>query len=155
MPKSKKRTSKTKRTSKIRSKARSKVKSRKRSQVRSKVKSKKKKSKTKVRIPVSRGGLFGYHIDLPAKKRRSLLKRLMSKGVATYSEIIKRLNVLVIYNKRRHPETSEKVKRDMEFVHRHFAKYSLTLQNTQHKPRRSKKRSKRRKSQRGGRKTFC
>ena len=158
MPQSKKRTSRTKKQRKINTK-KSNVRSRKKSKVRSRKKSKvrsRKKSKSKVRIPVSRGGLFGYHIDLPAKKRRSLLKRILSKGLATYSEIVKRLNVLVIYNKRRYPETSAKVKRDIDFVHRHFAKYSLTLQ---HIPRRSRKRSKlrrsRKRSQVGGRKTFC
>jgi hypothetical protein len=107
-----------------------------------KSRNKRSKSRSRVRIPVSSGGLFGYHIDLPAKKRRSLLKRLLSKKKATYSEIVKRLNVLVIYNKRRHPETSVKVKRDIDFVHRNFAKYSLTLQHSQ-KKRTSRKKSKR------------
>ena len=98
----------------------------------------KSKSKSKVRIPVTtRGGLFGYHIDLPEKKRRSLLKFLLSRKLASYSEIIKRLNVLSIYNKRKHPESTRKVNRDITFVHNHYQKYSLTSQ------RKSKKKSKR------------
>ena len=116
-------------------------------------KSRKSKSKSKVRIPVTtRGGLFGYHIDLPEKKRRSLLKFLLDRKRATYSEIIKRLNVLSIYNKRRHPETSRRAKRDMDFVHKHYQKYSLTFKHTGSKrksykkksPRRSKRKSPRR-----------
>ncbi len=79
-------------------------------------------SKSKVRIPIMHKGALGkYHIDLPEKKRRSILKNLLSKGKATYSEIIKRLNVLVIYNKRRYPETSRKAKRDLDFIHRQYA----------------------------------
>jgi hypothetical protein len=30
------------------------------------------------------------------------------------------LNVLVIYNKRRYPETSRKAKRDLDFIHRQY-----------------------------------
>jgi len=81
------------------------------------------KSKSKVRIPIIHKGALGkYHVDLPEKKRRSILENLLSKGKATYSEIIKRLNVLVIYNKRRHPETSRKAKRDLDFIHRQHKK---------------------------------
>lgn len=93
-----------------------------------------KRSRSKVRIPLTeKGSLYGYHIDLPAKRRRSILRRLLSKRKATYSEIVKRLNVLVIYNKRRYPETSNKIKRDIDYVHRHFQKYSLTLQHKRSK----------------------
>jgi hypothetical protein len=88
---------------------------------RSKVRSTRKRSRSRVRIPIKeKGGLFGYHVDMSAKSRRSLLKRLLSKRKATYSQIIKRLNVISIYNKRRHPETSLKIKRDIDFVHRHY-----------------------------------
>lgn len=83
--------------------------------------SKRARSKSKVRIPIIHKGALGkYHIDLPEKKRRSILKNLLSKGEATYSEIIKRLNVLVIYNKRRYPETSRKAKRDLDFIQRQY-----------------------------------
>jgi serine/arginine repetitive matrix protein 2 len=102
---------------------------------------KRRKSKSKVKIPVTtRGGLFGYHVYLPEKKRRSLLKFLLSRKKASYSEIIKRLNVLSIYNKRKHPETTRKVKRDIDFLHKHYQKYSLTFQHHRSKSR-SKQRS--------------
>jgi hypothetical protein len=46
--------------------------------------------------------------------RRSILKNLLLK--TPYSTIIKRLNVLAIYNKNRYPETLSKIKRDMSFL---------------------------------------
>ena len=92
-----------------------------RSTVKSRSTKRRTRSKSKVRIPIMHKGALGkYHIDLPEKKRRSILKNLLSKGKATYSEIIKRLNVLVIYNKRRYPETSRKAKRDLDFIHRQY-----------------------------------
>ena len=107
---------------------------------RSRQRTKRKKSKSKVRIPITtKGGLFEYHVNLPEKKRRSLLKFLLSRKKASYSEIIKRLNVLSIYNKRRHPETTRKVNRDMDFLHKHYQKYSLTFQ---HRSPKSKRKSK-------------
>jgi hypothetical protein len=124
------------------SKKRSRVRSKmyKGSKKRSRVRRSKKKSKSKVRIPIKqKGALFGYHVDMSAKSRRSLLKRLLSKRKATYSQIIKRLNVLKIYNKNRHPEISEKIKRDIDFVHRHYEKYSLVYQHKTSKTRLKRK----------------
>ena len=75
------------------------------------------KKKSLVRIPITtKGGLFGYHIDMPLKQRRSLLKNILRKDLATYSEVVKRLNVLSIYNKNRHPEISKRVIRDMRYI---------------------------------------
>jgi hypothetical protein len=109
-------------------------------------KSRRSKSKSLVKIPLTtQGGLFGYHVNTPAKGRRSLLKRILSKRKATYSEIVKRLNVLVIYNKRRHPEISAKVKTDIDYIHRHLTKYKKSP--TKKSKRRSvKRRSVKRKS---------
>lgn len=105
----------------------------------------KKKSKQKVRIPASKGKLFGYHVDSLAKDRRSLLKRLIRSKKATFSEIIKRLNVLVIYNKRKHPETSKKVKRDLDYIQRHMSQYRLSPQRKSLKLKSRKKKSLKRK----------
>jgi hypothetical protein len=91
-----------------------------------KLMSKRKKSRSKVRIPVTKGKLFGYHIDDLARDRRSLLKKLIRSKKATFSEVIKRLNALVIYNKRKHPETSKRVKRDLDYIERHMGKYRLS-----------------------------
>ena len=143
-----------KKGSKKRSRVRSKMYkkgSKKRSRVRSRVYKKsskkrsrvKRRSKSKVRIPIRQKGLlFGYHVDMTAKSRRSLLKRLLSKRKATYSQIIKRLNVLKIYNKNRHPEISEKIKRDIDFIHRHYQKYSMVYQRKVSRKTRSKRKSK-------------
>ena len=107
-------------------------------------KSKRSKSKSIVRIPLTtQGGLYGYHVNTPAKGRRSLLKRILSKRKATYSEVVKRLNVLVIYNKRRHPEISTKVKTDIDYIHRHLTKYKKSPVKRKSK---SKKKSVKRKS---------
>ena len=112
-------------------------------------KSKRTKSKSIVRIPLTtQGGLYGYHVNTPAKGRRSLLKRILSKRKATYSEVVKRLNVLVIYNKRRHPEISTKVKTDIDYIHRHLTKYKKSPVKRKSK---SKKKSVKRKSKRKSR----
>jgi hypothetical protein len=106
----------------------------------------KKKSKSKVRIPSSKGKLFGYHVDSLARDRRSLLKRLIRSRRATFSEIIKRLNVLVIYNKRKHPETSKKVKRDLDYIERHMSQYRLSPQRKSPRKKSRKRKSIKRKS---------
>ena len=121
--KSKKRRSTTKRrsTAKRRSTVKRRSTTKRRTAVKRRSTKRRTRSKSKVRIPIMHKGALGkYHIDLPEKKRRSILKNLLSKGKATYSEIIKRLNVLVIYNKRRYPETSRKAKRDLDFIHRQY-----------------------------------
>ena len=88
------------------------------------------KKKSLVRIPITtKGGLFGYRVDMPLDTRRSLLKKILRTGLATYSEVVKRLNVLSIYNKNRHPEISKRVIRDMRYI-----------QKTQSTKRRSTKR---------------
>lgn len=77
-------------------------------------------SRSRVRIPTEKGKLFGYNLDIPAKDRRALLKRLVKRGVASFSEIIKRLNVLAIYNYKRHPKTTKKVRHDMAWVEKNL-----------------------------------
>jgi len=101
----------------------------------------KRKSKSKVRIPVTKGKLFGYHVDSLARDRRSLLKSLIRSKKATFSEIIKRLNVLVIYNKRKHPETSKRVKRDLDYIERHMSQYRLSPKRKSLKKKSPKKKS--------------
>lgn len=78
------------------------------------------KSKSRVRIPSRKGLLIGYHLDMPLKKRRSILRKNIRQGLVNYSETIKRLNVLVIYNKNRHPETSKRAKRDLTYIQKTF-----------------------------------
>ena len=101
--------------------------------------------KSKVRIYLKPGGLKGYHIKDTMKTRRSILKKLLRKD--SYSTIIKRLNVLSIYNKNRYPEISKKVKSDISFIQKNFYNKSLSKKRSKKrsiKKRMSKKRSKKR-----------
>jgi hypothetical protein len=57
---------------------------------------------------------FGYHVDLPVKEREIALKKAYkSYG---YSTLIKRLNILTVYNKYKNPEIVDIVQKDMDFV---------------------------------------
>lgn len=83
------------------------------------------KSKSKrVRIPARKGLLMGYHVNLPLKERRKILTNNIRADLSNYSETIKRLNVLSIYNMYKHPETSKKIKRDISFLQKKFPKES-------------------------------
>jgi hypothetical protein len=100
--------------------------------------------KSKVRIYLKPGGLKGYRIKDTMKSRRSILKKLLKKN--SYSTIIKRLNVLSIYNKNRYPEISKKVKSDISFIQKNFYNKSLSKKRSPKKrslmkKQRSKKRS--------------
>ena len=78
-------------------------------------------SKRKVRISSKKGNLYGYHVNMLARDRRALLVKLIKKRIATYSQIIKRLNVLAIYNKNKNPLISEKVRRDIKYIQSHIS----------------------------------
>lgn len=107
------------------------------------------KKKSLVRIPLTtKGGLFGYHVDMPLDARRSLLKNILRKNLATYSEVVKRLNVLSIYNKNRHPEISKRVIRDMRYIQKSTKRKSTKRRSTKRKS--SKRKSTKRRSTRGG-----
>jgi len=78
------------------------------------------KSKSKVRIYVKKGGLKGYKVRDPLVKKRAALKRLINQY--GYSTIIKRLNVIGIYNKNRYPDITKKVRADMAYLRKEFNK---------------------------------
>lgn len=90
--------------------------------------------RSKVRIPVTKGKLskYGYAIHKSQQQRRKSLKRA-SKEYGPLS-VSKKLNVLVIYNKNKHPSLSKKFKKDREWLSKTMIKRS--------KKKRSKKRSK-------------
>ena len=92
-----------------------KSKSRSRSKPKSKSRSRSK-SKT---ISVLKPGMltsYGYHIDLPVKERQdALTKAYKAYGL---SKLIKRLNILGVYNKYKNPKITETVNKDMEFIHK-------------------------------------
>ncbi len=57
---------------------------------------------------------FGYRANKSATARRAALKK--AAEVNGYNEVVRRLNVLYIYNKNRHPELAAKYKLDMTWV---------------------------------------
>lgn len=57
---------------------------------------------------------FGYHANKSAEVRRAALKKAVKAN--GYTEVIRRLNVLYIYNKNRNPELAVKFKLDMTWV---------------------------------------
>ena len=98
-------------------------------------------SKSKVRLHVEKGSLPGYFLADKQSHRREILKKLTKKD--TWETIVKRLNVLYIYNKNRHPDIAAKFRRDMKFIQKEFSpKYSSKKRSL--KKRSMKKRSKRR-----------
>lgn len=96
----------------------------------------KKRSKSKVRIIVTKGKLYGYHVDNLQRDRRSLLKKILKNKWATFSEIIKRLNTLAIYNMNRYPEKTEKIRKDMKYVETELIKYSKVYKRRSAKKKR-------------------
>lgn len=88
-------------------------------------------SRSKVRIPTKKGKLPDYHLSDTKEHRRNILHKIAKKD--TWEEVVKRLNVLYIYNKNKHPEIASKFKRDMKYIH--------DLYNTSPIKKMSKKRS--------------
>jgi hypothetical protein len=79
--------------------------------------SRKSRSRSKVRIPVRKEDFlkrYGYGVYEPEKVRHSAL----SQAVQAYgaSSVVKKLNVLMIYNKNNHPALSKKFARDRDWV---------------------------------------
>ena len=73
-----------------------------------------KKSSSPVRIKAQKGGLHGYSLKLKLKDRRNILDKLVK--VYGYSNIIKKLNLLYVYNKNNYPENAQKFRRDMIYI---------------------------------------
>lgn len=84
--------------------------------------------KQKVKIEIASGYFQGeYHARDSAKKRHVALKKAVdritkSKDVATereaYNKVIRRVNVLSIFNKNKNPDVSEIFRKDMEYLQR-------------------------------------
>ena len=94
-------------------------KSKSRSRSRSKPKSKSRSRSKSKTISVLKPGMltsYGYHIDLPVKERQdALTKAYKAYGL---SKLIKRLNILGVYNKYKNPKITETVHKDMDFIHK-------------------------------------
>lgn len=78
----------------------------------------KKKSSSTVKLQLTPGSLCGYRVNDPAKDRRGILMRIIDTGFATYTEVMRRLNVLAIFNKNKNPAMTEKIRKDMDFLRR-------------------------------------
>jgi hypothetical protein len=77
--------------------------------------------KRPINVPLRKGALEGYHMSDKAYTRRKHLLDLIKQNHATYSEVIKRLNVLSIYNKNRAPELSTILRRDINYLQRRLS----------------------------------
>ena len=83
---------------------------------RSRSRSKRSKSRTKTIAELKPGMLtkFKYHVHMPLKERQeSLRKAYKAYG---YSTLIKRLNILAVYNKYKHPDIVDIVHKDMDYI---------------------------------------
>ena len=69
-----------------------------------------------VRIKAKKGGLHGYSLKLGLKERRNILDKLVK--IYGYSNIIKKLNLLYVYNKNNYPENALKFRRDILYLQR-------------------------------------
>ena len=81
-------------------------------------------TKRPINVPLQRGALEGYQLSDLARDRRKHLMNMIKKGHATYSDVIKRLNILSIYNKNKAPQLSEILKRDIAYLQRHVTPLS-------------------------------
>ncbi len=70
----------------------------------------------KIRLVLKKGSLgkYGYKAKSPRESRQRSLKKALN-GIG-YSTLIKKLNVLSIYNKNVNPDLSASVKSDMAYV---------------------------------------
>jgi hypothetical protein len=81
----------------------------------------KSRSKSKVRIPVRKSGelkKYGYDIYISAAERRAALAKAVKKYGAL--SVFRKLNVLVIFNKNKHPDLSKKFKSDRDWVGKNY-----------------------------------
>lgn len=84
-----------------------------------------------VRIKITKGNLPGYTLKKSVKERRAILEELAKKD--SWGTIVKRLNVLYIYNKNRYPETASKFRRDMKYIQRKFSPKKKSMKKRKRK----------------------
>ena len=94
--------------------------------------------KRPINVPLRKGALEGYHARDSSRVRRTILLSIIKKGHSTYAEVIKRLNVLAIYNKNRAPDVTEILRKDIAFLQRQLSPPSLKMKS----PKKSKSLSK-------------
>ena len=105
-------------------------------------------SKSKIRLHVEKGSLPGYFLADKQMNRRKILTKLAKRD--SWETIVKRLNVLYIFNKNRHPDIAAKFRRDMKYIQKEFSPDYKTKSKSKSKSksktskRRSLKKAKRR-----------
>jgi len=103
-----------------------------------------------IKLTLEKGSLPNYHIKDPVKHRRNVLSKLIVKETATFAQVVRRLNVLAIFNKNKHPEYTLAVRRDILFLQKLFRKKSTSRKRSSrkrsYKKRTSRKRSSRKRS---------
>ena len=100
--------------------------------------SKQSKSKSRVRIHIEKGALPGYTLSLQRTNRREILDKLVKK--LGWSNIVKKLNVLYIYNKNRYPINAAKFRRDMYYIQKkHSPKHKTSAKSYSRKSKTSRK----------------
>lgn len=70
---------------------------------------------TKIKLDPEHG-LGDYHARDPSAKRHRVLRAAIEER--GHVKVIRRLNVLFIYNKYRHPKTAAVFRKDMQYVQR-------------------------------------
>ena len=69
-----------------------------------------------VKIHIEKGALPGYTLKDKITIRRKVLNNLVNE--MSWGNIVKKLNVLFIFNRNLHPETADKFKKDMKYIQR-------------------------------------
>ena len=73
----------------------------------------------KVKIHLEKNALPGYSLSIKKDERRKILDKLVKKfGLVN---IVRKLNVLYIYNKNKYPKTAMKFRRDMKYIQKYFS----------------------------------
>jgi len=99
-------------------------------------------SGNKIKIHLEKNALPGYSLQLTKKERRLILNKLVKQF--GWVNIVRKLNVLYIYNKNKHPTTADKFRRDMKYIQKSFSPTSKSKKSP--KMRRSRKLTKSRRS---------
>ena len=97
-------------------------------------------SKSPVKIHLEKNALPGYTLLSTQKLRRSLLSKLANEQ--GWGTVVKKLNVLRLFNKNRYPEKAAKYHKDMRFVQTLSPKRQSKKRTKSTKKRSSKKRTK-------------
>jgi hypothetical protein len=90
------------------------------------------------KIKLKKGVLEGYSSKLSTEERRHKLKHLISSGKVDRNIIVKRLNILSIFNKNRSPKSANIFKKDMKYIQKKYPSLSKSKSRTKNK---SKKKS--------------